>query len=61
MNREQREQIMNDYAQSILEGMDMETMERFVFDALMERLETYSEEDLVNEVRDYYPYILGEN
>jgi hypothetical protein len=39
--------------------MDMKTMERFVYDTLVENLTDYTEEELITEVTDCYPELLG--
>jgi hypothetical protein len=55
-----REQLIADYAQQILDGMDMKTMECFVYDTLVGNLESYDDEDLINEVKEYNPELLEE-
>ena len=55
-----REQLIADYAQQILDGMDMKTMECFVYDTLVSNLESYDDEDLINEVKEYNPELLEE-
>ena len=53
-----REQLIADYAQQIMDGMDMKTMECFVYDTLVENLSAYSDEQLVEEVTEYNPELL---
>ncbi len=53
-----REQLIADYAQQIMDGMDMKTMECFVYDTLVENLSAYSDEQLVEEVAEYNPELL---
>ncbi len=55
-----REQLIADYAQQILDGMDMKTMECFVYDTLVSNLESYDDDDLINEVKEYNPELLEE-
>ena len=55
-----REQLIADYAQQILDGMDMKTMECYVYDTLVSNLESYDDEDLINEVKEYNPELLEE-
>jgi hypothetical protein len=55
-----REQLIADYAQQILDGMDMKTMECFVYDTLIGNLESYDDDDLINEVKEYNPELLEE-
>jgi len=53
-----REQLVEDYIQQIIEGMDYKTMERFVYDTLKDNLADYNDEELITEVTDYYPELL---
>jgi hypothetical protein len=50
--------LIDAYAQQLLDNMDMKTMERFVYDTLVENLTDYTEEELITEVTDYYPELL---
>lgn len=54
-----REELIQDYAQQILESMDMKTMETFVYDTLVSNLDDYSDEQLVEEVNEHYPELLN--
>ncbi len=51
--------LIDSYAQQLLDNMDMKTMERFVYDTLVENLTDYTEEELITEVTEYYPELLG--
>ena len=53
-----RDQLVEDYVQQIIDGMDYKTMERFVYDTLEENLTNYTDEELITEVTDYYPELL---
>ena len=53
-----RDQLQNDYIESIFDGMDHKSMYQYVYDMLEQSLETYSDEELVTEVKDYYPELL---
>ena len=56
-----KEDLIDAYAQQLLDNMDMKTMERFVYDTLVENLTDYTEEELITEVKDYYPELLESN
>ena len=45
-----RDQLQNDYIESIIDGMDHKSMYQFVYDTMEQNLETYSDEELVTEV-----------
>ena len=53
-----RDQLQNDYIESIIDGMDHTDLWQFVYDTIEQNLETYSDEELVTEVKDYYPELL---
>ena len=53
-----RDSLIAAYAQQILDGMDMKTMECFVYDTLVQNLFSYSDEDLITEVTEYNPELL---
>jgi len=55
-----RESLIQDYAQLIVEGMDMDTLVSFAYDTLISNLESYSDNDLINEVKEYNPELLEE-
>ena len=56
-----RDQLVEDYVQQMIDGMDYKTMERFVYDTMVENLTDYTDEELLTEVTDYYPELLGES
>ena len=60
MNNLNRDSLIQDYAQQILDGMDMKTMKCFVYDTLVSNLESYTDEDLLSEVTEYNPELLEE-
>ena len=53
-----KEELIDAYAQQLLDSMDMKTMERFVYDTIVENLTDYTDEELITEVTDYYPELL---
>ena len=53
-----RDQLVEDYVQQMIESMDYKTMERFVYDTMVENLTDYTDEELLTEVTDYYPELL---
>jgi len=53
-----RDQLVEDYVQQMIEGMDYKTMERFVYDTMVENLTDYTDEELLTEITDYYPELL---
>ena len=53
-----RDQLQNDYIESIIDGMDHKDLWQFVYDNLYDHLNEYGDEELVTEVKDYYPELL---
>ena len=53
-----RDSLIDAYAQQILDNMDIKTMERMVYDTLVDNLNSYSDEELVTEVEEYNPELL---
>lgn len=53
-----RDSLIDAYAQQILDNMDIKTMERMVYDTLVDNLNSYSDEELITEVEEYNPELL---
>ena len=53
-----REQLLDSYIDEIIDGMDHKTMYHFVYDTIEQSLETYTDEELKTEVKEYYPHLL---
>ena len=56
-----RDSLQEAYVKSIVDGMDWKTMEQFVYDSLNNNLDDYTVEELITEVKDYYPELLEES
>jgi hypothetical protein len=56
-----RKQLVEDYIQQMIEGMDYKMMECLVYDTLKDNLADYTDEELLTEVTDYYPELLGDD
>ena len=56
-----RDQLQEAYIESIIDGMDHKTMYQFVYDSLNGNLDDYSVEELITEVKDYYPELLEQD
>jgi hypothetical protein len=54
MNFKDRDSVIDSYAQTILDGMDIKSMERFVYDTLVENLTDYTNEELATEIVEGY-------
>ena len=54
MNEEQLSKIKDQYAEMIMDNMDYKDMERLLFDVVRSDMELTNEEELRDEIVDYY-------
>ena len=54
MNEEQLSKIKDQYAEMIMDNMDYKDMERLLFDVVRSDMEVTNEEELRDEIVDYY-------
>jgi len=47
-------ELVEKYAEFVMDGMDMKTMEQFVFDTLVDTYSNYSQDELINEIDECY-------
>ena len=53
-----REQLISDYIDLILDNMSTKDLMRIVGDQLEENLSSYTDEELISEVEEYYPELI---
>lgn len=53
-----RSDLIDAYAQQILDSMDMKTLEQYAYDMLVNCFEGYTAEELITEISDHYPELL---
>ena len=53
-----RDQLQDRYINEIIDGMDHKSMYQFVYDSLNNNLDDYTVDELITEVKDYYPELL---
>ena len=56
-----RSELQDNMIQQILEDMDIKTMMAILYDNMSESYDKYSDEELMEEVKEYYPHILDES
>ena len=56
-----RDSLQEAYIESIIDGMDHKSMYQFVYDNLSDHLDKYSADELITEVKDYYPELLEQD
>ena len=54
MNREQLDQFKANYASLIVDGMDMKTLEQFAIEMIEQNMSQWDEDDVKEEILDYY-------
>ena len=57
---EQRDKLQDDYVHQIVDDMDIKTLCAFVYDSISGSLDDYSTEELITEVKEYYPHLIEE-
>ena len=54
------EQLIEDYASDIVEGMDLDTLVQFAYDVIVENLEDMSVNEILEQVEVNAPHLLEE-
>jgi hypothetical protein len=54
LTREQFNQLVSDYAEQVVEGMDIKSLEQFAYDNIVENLEDAGDEALLEQLCAYY-------
>ena len=58
MNRQELQEQLID---NVIEGMDFKTMWQVLFDFMDQSYDKYTDEELMEEVKEYYPELLEES
>jgi hypothetical protein len=53
-----REQLQDAYINEIIDGMDIKDMMALLFDMINKDMDIYTDEELKEEVKNYYPHLL---
>ena len=54
LNKAQFSQFVENYVSDIVEGLDVDQLSTIAFDLLVREYETYTEEQIVNEIKEIY-------
>ena len=60
MTVEERNELKGQYIERILEDCDMDFLPGIAQHALEQNISFMSDDDLLEEIRDFYPHLLGE-
>ena len=55
-----RDELQSQLIYQMLDDMDLKTMYSVLYDYMSESYDKYSDEELTEEVKEYYPDIIGE-
>ena len=54
LTKEQFSKLVENYASHIIEGLDSDSLELMVYDLLTRDYETYTEEEILGEIKELY-------
>lgn len=60
MTTDEREELQDNLIHQVIQDLDFKTMYALIADMLQENYKDYTAEELVNEVKEYYPELLDE-
>ena len=55
-----RQELQEQLIEQVIDGMDFKTMWQVLFDFMDQSYDKYSDEELMEEVKEYYPELLEE-
>ena len=58
MTPEERDKLQDDYVNQVVDDMDIKTLCDFVYDSMSASFDNYSTEELITEIKEYYPHLL---
>ena len=61
LNKAQFEQFVENYVSDIVAGLDVDQLATIAFDLLVREYETYTEEQIVNEIKEIYDEEYAQN
>jgi hypothetical protein len=56
-----RQELQDAYINSMIDGMDLKDCLAMLFDYMDQSFDSYSDQELITEVREYYPELLEED
>ena len=60
LTQEQRSDLLEAYVTYVVDSMDMNDLETFVYNTIYESMEETSDESLIEDVKEWYPNLLEE-
>ena len=59
MTPKEREELIDNYAWRVVDGMDIKDLCQIVAEVIAKSFETESDEDVIEQVKEYYPDLLN--
>ena len=56
-----RQELQDQLIDNVIEGMDFKTMWQVLYDFMDQSYDKYTDEELITEVKEYYPELLEES
>jgi len=56
-----RQELQDQLIDTVIEGMDFKTMWQVLYDFMDQSYDKYTDEELITEVKEYYPELLEES
>ena len=56
-----RSELQQELINNVIDGMDFKTMWQVLYDFMDESYDKYTDDELMEEVKEYYPELLEEN
>ena len=51
-------ELISDYATSVVDGMDLDTLVQFAYERIVENLETMTEAEVLENIQEFAPHLL---
>lgn len=58
MTEQEKQDLIANYIELIIENMDLKTMACFIDETLQNEFNQYTEKQLLNEIGEFYPHLL---
>ena len=58
MNHENRDTLIYNYATQVVDDMDFKDLCVFAVETIEKNMESYSDEEVITEIKDHYPHLL---
>jgi hypothetical protein len=55
-----RDQLIEDYASNIVDGMDLDTLVQFAYDTIVDNMESCSDNEVLEQIEEFCPELLEE-